>query len=75
MVGGAFVAVDGEALMDSVAVEIEFLAQGLHDELLQVFGEEHQRVLVGKNHHVFLTLAIGAGIPGEGELHGGIVLE
>ncbi len=40
LVGGAFVAVDGDALVDDFAFEVFFFAEGFHDELLEVSGEE-----------------------------------
>ena len=36
LVGGAFVAIDRDALVHNLAIEIEFLAERLHDELLKV---------------------------------------
>ena len=36
LVGGAFVAIDRDALVHGLAIEIEFLAERLHDELLKV---------------------------------------
>ena len=36
LVCGAFVAVDGESLVDGVSVEVEGFAEGFHDELLEV---------------------------------------
>ena len=55
-----------------VAVEVEFLAERLHDELLEVFGEQDERVLVGQDDHVLFALAVARVVPGEGELHGGV---
>ena len=45
-------------LVDDVAVEIELLAERLHDELLEVFGEQHERVLVGQDDHVLFAFAV-----------------
>ncbi len=75
LIGGAFVAVDGDALSDVVAVEIAALAQRLHDELLQVAAEEQEAVFVGENDHVFLTLAAGCVVPHEGQQGGGVVAQ
>lgn len=73
LVGGAFVAVDGDALVDDFAVEVEFFAEGLHDELLEVFAEENEAVLVGEDNHVFGAFALADVIPHEGEDHGGVL--
>lgn len=73
LVGGAFVAVNGDALIDDVAVEIELFAEGLHDELLEVFAEEDEAVLVGEDDHVFGAFALADVIPHEGEDHGGVL--
>ena len=67
LVGGALVAVDGDALVDLVAVEVEFLAEGFHDELLEVFGEQEQAVLVGQDDHVLERRAAAGVVPHEGE--------
>ena len=40
LVGGALVAVHGDTLVHGLAVEIELLAQALHDKLLQIAAEE-----------------------------------
>ena len=47
LVGGSFVAVDRDALVHDLAVKIVFLAERLHDELLEVFRKQHERILVG----------------------------
>ena len=73
LVGGAFVAVDGDALVDYFAVEVEFFAEGLHDELLEVFAEEDEAVLIGEDDHVFGAFALADVIPHEGEDHGGVL--
>ena len=73
LVGGAFVAVNGDALIDDVAVEVELFAEGLHDELLEVFAEEDEAVLVGEDDHVFGAFALADVIPHEGEDHGGVL--
>ena len=73
LVGGTFVAIDGDALVDFVAVEVEFLAERLHDELLEIFGEEDEGVLVWEDDHVLLAFAVAFVVPGEGELEGGVV--
>ena len=39
---------------------------------MEVFGKQHERVLVRQHNHVFLALAVGRRVPGERELHGGI---
>ena len=73
LVGGAFVAINGEALVDDLAIEVEFLAERLHDELLEVFRKQDERVLVGQDDHVLFALAVGTVMPGERELHRGVV--
>ena len=72
LVGGAFVTVDRDALVDHLAVEIVFLPERLHDELLKVLGKQHERILVGEDHHVFFAFAVGGVVPCEGELHRGV---
>lgn len=74
LVGGAFVAVDGDALVDGVAVEVVLFADGLHDELLEVFAEEHEAVFVGEDDHVFGAFAVACVVPHEGEEHGGVLV-
>lgn len=73
LVGGTLVAVDGDALVDDVAVEVVLLADGFHDELLEVFAEQHEAVLVGEDDHVLGTFAVAGLIPHEGEQHGGVL--
>ena len=72
LVRGALVAVHGNALADFVALQIQPFAEGFHNELLEVFGKEHQGILVGKNHHVLFPLAAGGLVPGQRQLHGGV---
>ncbi len=73
LVGGAFVSINGDALVDDVAVEVVLFAQRLHDELLEIFGKEDERVLVGEDDHVLFALAVSGAVPRDGELHGGIL--
>ena len=73
LVGGALVSVHGQSLVDHLSVQIQFLAQGLHDELLEVFGEEFEAVFVGENHHVLGSPTFPEEVPHERELCGGIV--
>ena len=72
LVRGALVAVYGDALADFVAIQVQPFAEGFHNELLKVFGEEHQGILVGENHHVLFPLAVGGLVPGQRQLHGGV---
>src|SRR5574341_1020437 len=67
LVRGPFVPVHGEALVHDLAIEVLFLAQGLHDELLEIFGEEHQAVSIRKDHHIFLPGSSCGVIPGKGQ--------
>ena len=73
LVGRALVAVNGNALVDEVSLQVAFLAQGFHDQLLKVLCEELEAVLVGQNHHVTGTFAIGEVIPGQCEKGGWVV--
>ncbi len=57
LVGRALVAVDGDALVHDVALEVLLLAERLHDELLEVAREEEQPVLVGEDDHVLRAAA------------------
>jgi hypothetical protein len=75
LVGGALVAVDGEALPDLAALAIEALAEGLHDELLQVLREQDQAVGVGEDDHRLAAVAVGQLVPGEGEQGGRVFLQ
>jgi hypothetical protein len=52
LVGRALVAVDRDALVHDVALEVVLLAERLHDELLEVAREELEAVLVGQHDHV-----------------------
>ena len=47
LVGGAFIAVDGQTLMDDPSTAIAFLAEGFHDQLLEIAAEEGESVFVG----------------------------
>ena len=75
LVGGALVAVDGDALVDDVALEVVLLAEGLHHELLEVAGEEEEAVLVGEDDHVLGAAAVGGEVPHEGEEGGGVLAD
>jgi len=66
LVGGTLVAVDGDALVDNVATAVEFLAQALHHQLLEVATEHFEPVPVGQDHHVPFALAMACHIPGGG---------
>ena len=49
------------------------LAEGLHDELLEITGEEKQAVLVGKHDHVLGAAAVRGEMPHQREEGGGIL--
>ena len=72
LVGAALVAIHGDALIDHGTGQIVLLAEALHDELLQVFAEEHQTVLVRQHDHVLQALATTGVVPHEGQQHGGV---
>ena len=55
--------------MRNVAVEILFLAQRFHDELLQIFGKQRQPVLIWEDHHIFRPLAVCGVIPHQRQKH------
>ena len=59
LIGGTFVPIYGNSLIDQISKQILFLAQRLHDQLLQVFGKQFKAVFVRKDNHIFLSLAIG----------------
>ncbi len=63
LVGGTLVAVDRDALVHHLAVEVTFLAERLHDQLLEVAREEEQAVLVREHHHVLGALAAAGVVP------------
>ena len=62
-------------MVDDVALEIVFLAERLHDELLEVTGKQEQAVLVGEDDHVFGAAAIGGVEPHEREERGGVLAD
>ena len=72
LVGGAFVAVDGEALVDAISVEVEGFSERFHDELLEVSREEEEFVFVGEHDEVAAAFAVGGVEPHGGHEHGGI---
>ena len=59
--------------MHDFSVEIFFLSQRFHDQLLQVFGKQGQPVLVWKDHHIFVALAVAGIVPHERQKHCRIV--
>ena len=59
--------------MDDLSIQVQFLAQRFHDELLEVLGEEFEAVFVGQHHHVFGAAAFSKEIPHQRELRGRIV--
>ena len=63
LVCGSFVAVDGDPLIDLVAVTIESLAQGLHHQLLEVTAEHLEAIAIGKHHHVATSFAVPGNEP------------
>ena len=75
LVGGAFVAVNGDTLMHLIAIEIELLAERFHDQLLQVFRHQAQRIFVRQDDHVLFAFAIAAVEPRKCEAHRGIVFD
>ncbi len=72
LVGRALVAVDRDPLVHRAALAVEFLAEGLHHELLEVAGEEEQPVLVRKDDHVLGAASVRREMPHEGQQGGGI---
>ena len=75
LVGGTLVAINRDALVDGVAIEIERLAERLHEELLEILREQHERVLVGQHDHVLFATTVSDVIPSKREVHGGVRLE
>ena len=63
LVGGAFVAVDGNALVHHFTVAIEALAQRFHHQLLEITAEHLEAIAVRQNNHVALTLAATGHVP------------
>ena len=61
--------------MDDLSIQVQFLAQRFHDELLEVLGEEFEAVFVGQHHHVFGAAAFSKEIPHQRELRGRIVTD
>ena len=55
--------------MRNVAVEVLFLAQRFHYELLQVFGKQRQPVLVREDHHIFRSPAVRGVTPRKRQKH------
>src|SRR5262249_4296595 len=76
LVGGAFVAENVDALIGLFAGAVEFLAERLHDELLEVFGKVEEAIFIGKHDHVFGVphFAAGGVIPHQGQESGGVFI-
>ena len=72
LVGGAFVAINSNALVNHVTVAIQALAQGFHHQLLEVTAEHLQTIAVGQNNHVALTATTTGHVPGGGHQGGWI---
>ena len=75
LVGRPLVSVHGQSLVDDLSIQVQFLAQRLHNELLEVLGKEFEAVLVGQHHHVFGAAAFSKEIPHQCELRGRIVTD
>ena len=73
LIGRALVAVNRDALVDDMAIEVELLAERFHDKLLEVAAEEEEAVFVREDDHVFQSAPAAGVIPHEGEQHGGIL--
>ena len=58
LIGRALVAVNRDALVDDISVQVEFLAERFHDQLLEVAAEEEQPILVGEDDHVLFAAAV-----------------
>src|ERR1041384_4338575 len=58
LIGRSLVAIDRDALMNNLAIEVFFFAQRFHRQLLQISAEEGQPIFVGEDHHVLLAMAI-----------------
>ena len=54
-------------------VEVEPLAERLHDELLQIAAEQQQPILVGQDDHVLPPLAAGGVVPHQREQRGRVL--
>ena len=72
LIGGTFVSIHRDALMNHFSFQVLFFAKRLHHQLLQVAREQFQAVFVRQNHHIFLALAARLEIPTGGEQRGGI---
>ena len=64
LVGGALVAVHGDALVGGFTIAVEPFPQRLHHQLLQVAAEHLQAVAVGQHHHVPVAFAVAGHVPG-----------
>ena len=73
LVGRPLVAVNGNALMDHVAIEIPLLAQRLHHELLEILAHEDETVFIRKHYHILRAFAIARGIPHQRDQHGDVL--
>jgi len=65
LIGRSLVPVDGDPLVDRVPREVLLLPERLHDELLEVAGEEEEPVLVRKDDHVLQAAPPRLAIPRE----------
>ena len=68
LVGRALVAIDADALVHDLAVEVELLAERFHDELLKILREQLQSILVRQHDHVLAATAVAEEMPHEREL-------
>ena len=73
LIGRSLVSINSNALMHDFAVEILFFPERFHHQLLQIFRKQCQPVLVGKDHHILVALAIAGVIPHERQKHCGIL--
>ena len=69
LIGRAFIPVNGDALMNDLAIEIFLLAERFHHQLLQIFTEQHEAIFVRQHYHVFLASAVSDVKPHQREQH------
>ena len=75
LIGGALVAVNGDALVHDVTLEVVFFADGFHHKLLEVTRKEEEAVFVREDDHVLGPATVGGVMPHEGEESGRVLAD
>ena len=73
LIGRAFVAIDGNALVNRAPVAVVLFAERLHDELLQVARNQLEPIFVGQYHQIATADSVGGFVPADRHQHRRIV--